>query len=214
MKKHRKVKILSYGIPILVVITLSGIIPAIAGPLPPLKPTTIPFGDYTYAIEYSEYQIAKIMKKYDLPSVAISIVDDQKTVWSSARGVTAERFGSETTLETVYRIGSISKVFTAIEIMRLYEEGLLDLDDPITRFLPGFTVKSRFNDTTPITIRQILAHRSGLPRNGNLVSWHWDSGPENALRDLVNSVNDTYTAYPAGYSINIPILRSICWVEL
>lgn len=199
MKKNRKANPLKYGIPILVIIALSGIVPVIAGPSPPLKPYPIPYGDYSYVIEFAEYSIAKMMKKYDLPSVAISIVDDQNTILSSVKGVTKEQFGSEATPETVYRIGSISKVFTAIEIMRLYEEGLLDLDDPITRFLPGFDVKNRFNDSTPITIRHILAHRSGLPRNGNLVSWHWDSGAENVLRDLVDSVDDTYTAYPAGY---------------
>ena len=89
--------------------------------------------------------------------------------------------------ETVYKAGSISKLFTAIEIMRLYEEGLIDLDEPITTYLPDFSIKSRFNDTGIIIIRNILAHRSGLPRNGNIPVWAWDNQTY-ILRDLVASL--------------------------
>lgn len=77
--------------------------------------------------------------------------------------------------ETVFKAGSIAKLFTAIEIMRLYEEGLVDLDAPIETYLQDFSINTRFNDSAPITIRNILAHRSGLPRNGNIPLWAWDN---------------------------------------
>ncbi|MBY8999621.1 MAG: beta-lactamase family protein [Candidatus Heimdallarchaeota archaeon] len=167
-------------------------------PYPPMKPVKIPIDDYTYAIEYTKYQLNKLQKKHNLPSYGVSLINGNETIYQNAVGMSNIESGVEANLQTVFRAGSISKVFTAVEIMRLYEEGLVDLDAPIETYLPDFSINSRFNDSDPITIRNILAHRSGLPRNGNIPLWAWDNETY-ILRDLVASLEESYVAFPANY---------------
>ena len=167
-------------------------------PYPPMRPVKISIDDYTYAIEYTEYELNALQRKHNLPSFGISMLDSEDIVYQSAVGMSNIEKNIEANLQTVYKAGSISKLFTAIEIMRLYEEGLVDLDAPIETYLPEFSINSRFNDSDPITIRNILAHRSGLPRNGNINYWTWDNGTY-ILRDLVASLAESHLAFPANY---------------
>jgi len=167
-------------------------------PYPPIKPKTISLNDYSYAIDYAEYKVKEIMKKNDLPGISVALIDDQDIIMQNSYGYANLEENILTTPETVYRMGSVAKVFTAIEIMRLYNEGLVDLDAPITDYIPDFSIKSRFQDNTSITIRSLLTHRSGIPRNGNLPYWFFDSGT-NILRDLVGSLRNSYLAFPTGY---------------
>jgi CubicO group peptidase (beta-lactamase class C family) len=78
------------------------------------------------------------------------------------------------------------------------EEGLIDLDAPITDFVPEFSINSRFSSSEPITIRSILAHRSGLPRNDTLLEWYWESQPD-VLKAQTDSLANAYQAFPVGY---------------
>ncbi|MBK5114446.1 MAG: beta-lactamase family protein [Candidatus Heimdallarchaeota archaeon] len=167
-------------------------------PYPPIKPNTIPQNDYSYAINYAEYKVKEIMKKNDLPSISVALIDDQDIIMQNSYGYANLEENILATPETVYRMGSVAKVFTAMEIMRLYNEGLVDLDAPITDYIPDFSIKSRFQDNTSITIRSLLTHRSGLPRNGNLPYWYFDSGV-NILRDYVSSLKHSSLAFPTGY---------------
>ena len=167
------------------------------------RPTSIPIGDYSYAIDYLDKQIERHMRNFDLPSVLIAVIDDQNVVWHKAFGFADVENNIPATLDSVYKIGSITKVFAGIEIMRLYEDGLLDLDAPLTAYLPDFTIKSNPVYSNPgysdsITIRSILAHRSGLPRNGALQGWHWEVIPD-VLKNQTESVADLYQAFPVGY---------------
>ncbi|MCJ7471491.1 MAG: beta-lactamase family protein [Actinobacteria bacterium] len=187
---------------LIVPITLFIIISIIAGSLlilsGPRKPAVIPLGEYSYTIEYVDYQVNKLMKKYDLPSVMVALLDDQEVIYEQAYGFSNIEKKIPATLDTVYKIGSITKLFTGIEIMRMSEEGLIDLDAPINQYLPDFFIKSRFLSSGPITIRSILAHRSGLPRNDNLLQWYWEAHP-NIFAAMTNSLADSYQAFPVGY---------------
>ena len=74
------------------------------------------------------------------------------------------------TAETKFRMASHSKLFTATAIMQLREQGKLRLDDPVVQYLPWFKVKPAEPDDPPITIEELLTHRSGLPREADA---HW-----------------------------------------
>jgi CubicO group peptidase (beta-lactamase class C family) len=167
-------------------------------PSGPKKPAEIPLGDYSYAIEYTDYRIDKLMQEYGLPSVCVALIDDQSVVYEQAYGLADVEENTPATLDTVYKMGSITKLFTGIEIMQLYEGGFVDLDAPITNYLPDFSINSRLSSSEPITIRSILAHRSGLPRNSILLEWYWESRPD-VLETLTTSLADTYQAFPVGY---------------
>jgi len=164
----------------------------------PNKPDSIPRGDYSYTIDYADYRIHQMMKQQHLPSVAVALIDDQEVIWQEAFGLANIEREVPATVDTVYKLWSVSKIFTAIETMRMVEEGLVELDAPITDYLSNFYIQSRFQDSEPITIRSILAHHAGLPRNG----CHWvryRPDDRNGLRELVTSLKDCHTAFPVGY---------------
>lgn len=162
----------------------------------PFKPNSIPSGDYTYTQKFVDFKITQILRKYNVPGVAVSLLDEQKIIMEKYYGMANVEANIPFSNTTALKIGSITKLFTAIEIMRLVEEGRIDLDHPLTEYLPEFHIESRFN-STPITIRHILAHRSGLPRNDNLELSHWDNGT-GCLEDQMKSLDESYVAYPAG----------------
>jgi len=167
-------------------------------PSGPSKPDVIPLGDYSYTIEYVDYRVNRLMNKYDLPSVVVALIDDQDVIYKQAYGLANLETKTPATLDTVYKLGSITKLFTGIEIMRMYEEGMVGLDTPVTEYLPYFSITSRFSSSEPVTIRSILAHRSGLPRNGTLLSWYWEARPD-VLMTVTDSLADAHQVFPVGY---------------
>jgi CubicO group peptidase (beta-lactamase class C family) len=92
-----------------------------------------------------------------LPSVAAAVVKKGELAWSSAAGFADYDEGREATAQTQYRIGSITKTFTATAIMQLRDEGALDLDDRLEQHVDGIA------NGTP-TLRRLLCHLSGLQR--------------------------------------------------
>jgi CubicO group peptidase (beta-lactamase class C family) len=133
---------------------------------PPRKPRSIPTGDYSYTIAYSEHRIRQLMEQRHWPSLSVALIDDQETIYQNAFGWADIEAEIPARPATVYKLWSVAKVFTAIETMRLAEDGLLDLDEPITNYLPEYSIHSRFPGSATPTARDILSHRSGLPRNG------------------------------------------------
>jgi len=112
-----------------------------------------------------EKRIQQLMRKQHLPGLAITIVEDQEILYQEAFGLADLENNISATTGTVFRWWSVSKMFTALEIFREVEEGLVGLDDPLDKYLPEFTIQNRSEDEGPITVKSILAHRSGLPRN-------------------------------------------------
>ena len=192
---NRKLKkIIRVSVPMLLLLLVSASLWQ-WGRATPRKPNPIPSGDYTYTMAYAEYRIQQVMKQKHLPSFAVALIDDQDVIWQETFGLANLEKNQPAESDTVYRLWSVAKAFTAIETMRLVEDGLVDLDTPITTYIPSFELQSRFLDSKPITIRSILTHRSGLPRNG----CHWVELNPNVLADLVASLEDCHQTYPVGY---------------
>ena len=102
----------------------------------------------------------------DLPGMSIGIVHDQGLVWSGGFGWADIARRESATADTLYRIGSITKLFTATALLILRDAGKLRLDDPLATHLPWFQMKAAAADPGTITIRHLLTHTSGLPREG------------------------------------------------
>src|SRR5581483_4598314 len=133
-----------------------------------------------------------------LPALSIALVDDQRVVWAKGFGH-RDRDGKQTaTAETVYRVGSVSKLFTDVAVMQLVEQGKIDLDAPVTKYLPDFKPVNKFDDT-PITLRHLMAHRSGLIREPPVGNYFDPTGP--TLARTVASINGTDLVYPPGKKI-------------
>ncbi|HYF48721.1 MAG TPA: serine hydrolase domain-containing protein [Planctomycetota bacterium] len=100
----------------------------------------------------------------DLPGLSIGIVHDQELIWAKGFGVADREKKTPATPQTLYRIASNTKVFTAMAIMQLRDAGKLGLDDPVQKHLPWFKLRKFYPGARPITIRHLLTHTAGLPR--------------------------------------------------
>jgi CubicO group peptidase (beta-lactamase class C family) len=110
-----------------------------------------------------------------LPSLVASVVKGDRVVFARGYGY-ADRQGTvPATPETIYSICSISKLFTSIAVMQLQESGRLRLDDEIAAHLPEFRLRQPDESSAPVTIRSVLMHASGLPREA--VGDYW-TGPD------------------------------------
>lgn len=133
----------------------------------------------------SEVQAKKI------PALSIALVHDQTVLWIKGFGQQDAQLGLPAAGNTIYRVGSVSKPFTALLLMMLLEQGLIDLDAPIQKYLPDFRPKNPTDKA--ITIRQMLCHRSGLVRESPVGSYFDDSEPP--LAKTVASLNHTTLVY-------------------
>src|SRR4051812_39761165 len=113
---------------------------------------------------------ARVQREGRAPSLVAGVVRDGGLVWSAGRGDVPEPH-----TDVQYRLGSISKTVTAVVVMRLRDEGLLRLDDPLDRHLPGTPLGDR-------TVGQLLSHLSGAAAESP-GEW-WERTPGRTLDDL------------------------------
>lgn len=111
-----------------------------------------------------------------LPGLSAGVVYDQQLVWSRGFGWADVEAEHPAAADTIYRIASITKTFTAVAVLQLRDEGRLQLDDPVEKHLPYFRLKNPHKDTPEITIRHLLTHSAGLPREGDFP--YWSEGEE------------------------------------
>jgi CubicO group peptidase (beta-lactamase class C family)/D-alanyl-D-alanine dipeptidase len=136
-----------------------------------------------------ETMIERERAQKGLEAVSIALVDGDEVVW--ARGFGQQSEGVPATAETVYRVGSVSKMFTDFAVMQLVERGEIDIDAPVQNYVPEFNPT---NDTgTPITLRQLMSHRSGIIREPPAGHYFDDTGTD--LAATVASMTATPQIY-------------------
>jgi len=139
------------------------------------------------------------LKQKDTPGAAIAVVDDKSVLWSEVYGHTSRAKDKAVTPRTLFSIQSMSKSFTALGVLMAIQDGLLDLDAPITDYLPDFSVRSRYEDRPErkMTLRHLLSHRAGFSHEAPVGS-NYDSRPT-TFEEHVLSISDTWLRYPVGY---------------
>jgi CubicO group peptidase (beta-lactamase class C family)/D-alanyl-D-alanine dipeptidase len=157
-----------------------------AAPTPLLDPT------FAAVAEHVRSLIAAEMEAKEIPALAIALVADGETVWAEGFGIADPATGAAATAETVFRVGSVSKLFTDIAVMQRVEQGRLDLDAPITEVLPDFTPENPFG--TAISLRQLMSHRAGLVREPPVGHYFDDTEP--TLAATVESLAGTRLVVP------------------
>ncbi|NPD87798.1 MAG: serine hydrolase [Asgard group archaeon] len=113
--------------------------------------------------ERIEQRIAKIMQKDKIPGLSVAVVKDQEIIYSKNFGVRNLAKNQPVTHNTLFGIGSCTKVFTCLAIMQLAEKGLLSINDPVKKYLP---FKIGIEDK-PVQIRHLMSHSSGIPNLGS-----------------------------------------------
>lgn len=98
------------------------------------------------------------------PGLSIGVVLGNHLVWARGYGFADLEHKTPATPRTLYRIGSITKTFTAVSILQLRDAGKLQLDDPLQRHLSQVSIQSHSNSASAVTLRELLTHTSGLQR--------------------------------------------------
>lgn len=104
-------------------------------------------------------------EKNHFPGYTFGIVLDGKLVFSGAGGIASVTNKIPVTTQTMFRIASMSKSFTAMAILKLRDEGKLRLDDPVEQYIPELKGQHLTKDAPIITIRDLMTHSSGLPQD-------------------------------------------------
>src|SRR5262245_63367465 len=105
--------------------------------------------------------VARALKEFEVPGLAVAIVKDGKVALAKGYGV--RRLGETAPVDeqTLFGIASNTKAFTAAALAILVDEGKISWDDPVTKYLPGFQMYDPYV-TREMTVRDLLTHRSGL----------------------------------------------------
>jgi CubicO group peptidase (beta-lactamase class C family) len=137
-----------------------------------------------------------LLTKSKTVGLSIAIIDSGRIVYSTGYGFYDKSINGAADDQTVYRIGSITKSFTALSLMQLQEKGLIDVNDSFKKHFPELTISSRFNDDNPLLIHEMMTHLSGLPSdvyNG----FFCDSPPD--MNWLIQELNKQTTIHPKRY---------------
>jgi len=123
---------------------------------------------YTATIAEGRAAATEIMARTGASSISLAFIDGERLVWAETFGLADKGSNTASTADTMYCIGSTSKVIATIAVMKLVDQGAISLDVPLVNYLPSFSMASP--EYTQITVRMLLNHSSGFSgtdyRNG------------------------------------------------
>ncbi len=129
---------------------------------PPADPTERP-----EAFAVVDAYLDSVQAYHHIPALSAGIVLGDNLAWSKGYGTIDLQHTVPASPQTIYSICSISKLFTSIALMQQVEAGKVQLDAPLTTYLPWATFKPPTGNTGPITLRGLLTHSAGLPRESD-----------------------------------------------
>jgi CubicO group peptidase (beta-lactamase class C family) len=107
-------------------------------------------------------KVAKVLDRWPSAGLAVGVIRDGSLEWFFGHGLADIKSKKSITEDTVFRIGSITKTFTAIAVMQLWEQGLIDLDAPANDYLRAFRLIPTKASFRPATVRHLLTHTAGV----------------------------------------------------
>jgi CubicO group peptidase (beta-lactamase class C family) len=105
-------------------------------------------------------RVSELLTAYQIPGAAIGVLQD-RAITEFAVGVKNVSTGEPATVDTIYQCGSMSKTWTALTALHFVEDGLIELDEPVRTYLPGFTVADP-QVSARVTPRHLLCHTHGI----------------------------------------------------
>lgn len=108
-------------------------------------------------------RIPALMKYYDIPGASIALVQNGRAAWSKAYGYADLENERRMTTDTYCRVESLSKPVTAWGVMKLVEQGKIELDNPVVQYLQNWELPESNFSEEKVTVRQLLSHNAGMP---------------------------------------------------
>ncbi|KGJ98094.1 serine hydrolase domain-containing protein [Thalassotalea sp. ND16A] len=153
------------------------------------KPTTL---------EELDAQISTITEQANIPSVAYALLDKTGIEWLQVNGLANIETQGKASPQTLYRIGSVSKMLTSIAIMKLVEQGRLHLDDEVASLVPNVKFYNRWQETHPVRVVHLLEHTTGWDDLA-LKEFARKNNPNESLHDSLSFYPQSRTSrWPAG----------------
>lgn len=103
------------------------------------------------------------MKAYDIPGVGFALIQCDGTTWSKAYGYADLEKGRKMTADTYCRVESISKSVTAWGVMKLVEQGRIELDQPVGKYIKDWQFPNSKYSWEKVTVERLLSHSAGMP---------------------------------------------------
>ena len=116
--------------------------------------------------ETLEAEIPKLMEAADIPGLSMAVIQDGEILWSGTFGVRSRETNEPVDENTIFEAASLTKTVTAVAVLKLVERGVVDLDTPLSEYLP-YPKLAGDDRYKKITARHVLTHTTGLPNWGN-----------------------------------------------
>ncbi|MFW5758602.1 MAG: serine hydrolase domain-containing protein [Bacteroidota bacterium] len=133
------------------------------------------------------------MEDNHVVGASLAIVDNGEIVYANGYGFADRENKISASPETIYRVGSITKSFTATAILQLHHHGKLNYHQPLKLYLPGFGIKNPYGKDNQVLIRNVLSHTSGLP--GDIMNGFFSTTPPD-MQWLMRQVEKHYLVAP------------------
>ena len=113
------------------------------------------------------YSLQERMEHYNVPGVSIAVVKDGELRWAKGYGLANTETRQEVTIQTLFQAGSISKPLAALAVLKLWEEGRVDLEADVNTYLKGWQVPdTSYTASEKVTLRRLLTHTAGMTVHG------------------------------------------------
>jgi CubicO group peptidase (beta-lactamase class C family) len=139
--------------------------------------------------------LASELNSNRVPGLSVAVIDHFRLAWAKGYGVNDVRSRTPVTPETLFCVGGISKLVTAVAVLRLVQANKLDLDEDVNRYLLHWKIPTnQFTSKHPITIRQLLSHSAGTNRHRPSALHPSEHLPE--VLDLINGGHEVSNEPP------------------
>jgi D-alanyl-D-alanine carboxypeptidase len=147
-------------------------------------------GDFEGFQNYLDKAIPDYMAMHHIPAVAVGLIHNGEVVYLKGYGFADTEQSIPVTEETVFQAASISKSLTAWGIMKLVEEGKLELDEPVSNYLTRWELPTSEFDANGVTIRRLLSHTAGIANVGGGYAGFDPSASPQTLEESLTSAKD------------------------
>jgi CubicO group peptidase (beta-lactamase class C family) len=152
-------------------------------------------GDVPGAITVLDTIIRNNLKRQRIPGAAVALVHEGRVIFSRCYGYGDTKKKTAVSEDTYFMVGSLTKSFTALAVLKLIEQGKVDLHADIRKYIPDFSIKNLYDGEVPITVNHLLTHTSGL-----MIDYyaHLTGEKKYSNADLLSQLRNEYLCFKPG----------------
>jgi CubicO group peptidase (beta-lactamase class C family) len=152
-------------------------------------------GDFQGQVTVLDTIIRNNLKHQRIPGAAVALVHEGRVIFSQCYGVADIQKKIAMTEDTYFMLGSLTKSFTALAVLKLIEQGKIDPDADIKKYIPDFSIKNIYGSGAPITVNHLLTHTSGL-----MIDYYarFNKEKKYSNADLLSQLQNEYLCFKPG----------------